>query len=342
MKRRKPEFTSGAEAIIARAKALAMRDAAHLLDPAHILRAAAVVAPSHLAQVLKDLNLKLTLDGLAMGADPETLNDCLSACQPMELVPELRAVIYGGGTLGVNKAQPVDELTLLRAILRHPSLRLRILLANGDPGTPPAAARHNTPFESSSDYLEAGRRLYAIRRSVAMRLHGNYAENSMRNNAPYAFGNPDAIIKQLRRAELAFARRCEATVGGDVFPLVFAKEENFSPLEADVVQGLMVNELYGGITGFPHREPSIHELAQVLRPLQYPRNVAAILSTVDTLEHAAIVERQCSAGACRLTDCVQLTHHVVSELLTSLADDPSSDLEIDLFLKEITALQDIH
>jgi hypothetical protein len=94
------------------------------------------------------------------------------------------------------------------------------------------------------------------------------------------------------------------------------------------------------ISDHPLGEPSVQELAQMLRPLNYPRNVSSVVSAVDTLEQAVIVERHCSASVCRLTDRVQLTHRVVTELLNAVANDPSSDVEIDLFLKKISAVQD--
>lgn len=326
---KKPNFNAECERCIAAAKGLAAREGAERLDPVHLIAAAARLAPEAVAKALPAPGMDLERFRL-LAARYGAAADATGEPRPMGLVPELRDVVFGQGLLRREAGEEVDVPTLLAALLKHPSFRLKRLLVQVESVVAEdRKVKKDTdirPYASFRDYLADRQRLWVLRRQAADRAGDSLGAGEYGRKRDFGY-SADGILEAAQRLERKLLRRVEATSPDQLATRSFARREGLSSGQVELVEGAFLNDLY--VLGEPWEDAlTVRAFARMLAPRSYPRNCGTVLSDCQDLIGRDVFEVRHDAVACRLADRVRLTARVQDELFESLGRDGITDGDI--------------
>ena len=327
MARTKPNFNAECERCIRAAKGLAAREGALRLDPVHVVAAAVALEPEAASEVLTQLGADAK-QARVLAARYGVAPDASAAPKAMHLVPELREVVYGDSLTAEEHAGEVDVAAFLKALLRHPSYRLKRFLVQvvceakeDQAAMKPDADVH--PYGSFRDYLADRQRLWALRGKAADGVCRRLGAREHSRKPSYAYGDT-GLLDTVMRLEHKLARRYQVTPVGKLATRSLAKSEGLTELQTELVEGVFLSDVYG--LGEPWEDAlTVRTFAQMLAPDVYPRNCADVLSSCDDLVKRDVLGVGHDSLGCRLGSRLRLTSNVQDDLLDALSRDGVTD-----------------
>jgi len=338
MARKKPQFAEDAQQCITAAKVVARGEGSQRLDPVHIVRAALAVQPEATRRALADRGIK-----------PEHLGDVAVGCElyasadaslpAMPLVAELRELVYGGSLADAAAGKRVSAETLIAALLRHPSFRLKTLLRNANVAAPTDDGHSPDlggaePYASLRQYIIDSRHLWTLRRSAAQRFVNHFRTHAAHEAAWLPEAAADRLLDSLARLEDKIGQRAAKTPQGKVALLDIRKREGLPKLDGDLVDGVFVHELYG-LGDYPGEPLSVRRLTQMVSPEVFPRGCAEVLEAVDGLSERDILKWRGPSDVCTLDDRVYLSARTADELYGALSRDPISNDDFNALTRRL-------
>jgi len=290
----RPNFSEQAQRCISVAKGIAMKETADArLDSLHVILAAIREVPQAARSIFEKAGYQW-LD--VQNACPEPNASALGTVdqRQMALVGPLKEVVAklqpAGNHDDENNPPKVEVEEFLSLTLGKPSTRLREFLRRIRKNTASESkAPPKRPFGSFREYLAAKKEIWMLRRT-ACNLDETYTrKNSTRNHASADQKRRDAALDKAANLEGHAAQRVKASKP-QILPLrEIAAEHNLSLFETELLEGLLVHELYGCL-GFPDAPLCVRELAQLMGPEIFPQNCRTVLQALTNLVGAEMAE----------------------------------------------------
>lgn len=339
---RKPAFAPEMERCLAAAKALAAKEPGLFrLDALHLLLAAIRVTPKAAKAALEQAGYRWEA---AENASPEVNSEPPAevAQRPVKLVPPLPKLVHQwtATTRNGGKSRPLSAEQCLTALLENPSVRLqdflRRLPGRTSPTKPVEQPADDHPFQSCREFLDARRAVWALRRAATHHLRSHPDRVMNPRLASRAEGKQEGTLAQLASLEETTRRRVAASPDPTVPLRRFAARHELSAIQSEVIEGLLLYELYGAETP----PPSVRDFAQMLAPETYPVNAAEMVDQVARLCHQDLVQvHDPLSDATGLNSRLRLTPHLAEELLTVLQQDVISDADVKATKRRLSVCQ---
>ncbi len=328
---KKPAFSPEMERCLAAAKALAAQEPGPpRLDALHLLLAAIRMAPQAAKAALEQAGYRWEA---AENASPEVRSDTPdeAAQRPMKLVPPLPRLVQTWGHVNQKEGQPRPLSTeqCLTSLLEHPSVRLQDFLRRLPGRTSPKKRAQRPaderPFQSCREFLAARRAVWALRRAAARHLRSHPDRVMNPRPASRAEANQEKVLARLASLEETTRRRAAASPDQTVPLRRVAASHDLSPIQGEVIEGLLLHELYGAEAP----PPTVRDFAHMLAPETYPVNAADMVEQVTRLCQQDLVQvHDPISDAPGLNSRQRLTPHLAEELLTVLQQDVISDADV--------------
>jgi len=328
---KKPAFSPDMERCLAAAKALAAQEPGPpRLDAVHLLLAAIRVTPQAAKAALERAGYRWEAAENAspeVGAEPPTE----VAQRPMKLVPPLPKLVqeWDASTRNGEHARPLSAQQCLTSLLESPSVRLQDFLRRL-PGRNCAKERAaqpagDHPFQSCREFLAARRAVWALRRAAARHLRSHPDRVMNPRPASRAEANQEGVLSRLASLEETTRRRAEVSANQALPLRRLAARHDLSAIQGEVVEGLLLYELYGADAP----PPTVRDFAQMLAPETYPVNAAEAVDQIARLCQQDLVQvHDPMSDAPGLNSRLRLTPHLAEELLTVLQQDVISDADV--------------
>ncbi len=327
-------LTDDAREVMELANSIARSEHEVRLDLLHVFRAAAILY----RQLVKE-QAGLCEDALAHVGQEQPPVASQDATTPIDATEQLKRIVGG---LTAQRSRVTLE-SLLAAVLRSPSVRLKALLTKAR-GLGRAPRRHGSTRDarprhrSKVDWLMAHRREWAARAAAARTLGLIDTRGYRVDSRDYlADGTIDAVLRIS-----ALNREKQLATNRELDPLAHvAGELNY--VERAACEAYLVDEFFG-LDLHPLGGLSVRDLAQMFSPELYPSNCRRVRLAVDGLRQRGILRRQERDDDDRLTARLYPSSDFVGEVVVGLEADHMSAGELGAVKRQIRIGQefDLH
>lgn len=327
----KPSFSEQAQHCISVAKHIAMKENADArLDSLHVVLAAIREVPQAARSTFEKAGYQWA-DVQNACPKPDTTTTGVADQKQLTLVGPLREVVAklcpAGRHGDENDPPKVEVEEFLSLTLQKPSIRLREFLRRVKKNNAceyPA----EQPFGSFREYLAAKKEIWMIRR-MAWDL-GERCSGSDRGRRQTSRDEKrrDAMLDKAADLEGHAAQRIKASKP-EILPIHrIAMEHKLSSFETELLEGLLLHELYGCLGPFDG-PLCVRELAQIMGPEVFPQNCRTVLQTVGNLVGEGLAEvNSPDDQPCTLITRVRLTPSSHDMILSFFDTDVINDADV--------------
>jgi len=330
----KPHFSEQMECCIAVAKGIAAKEGVGAkLDPLHLVIAAIRTAPEAARAAFDKTGHSWQQ---VQTQCPEVKTDVSAEVseKPMFLVRELRNVISNLSTHSNrgNRNAPIETGELLTLILQNPSIRLREFLRRirrtNTTKDKEAKETADPPYRSFREYLTARRELWSLRQMAWGAVEKYSKHNGEKKQMLANQRHQERLLSKLARLEGQSARRAETSTTAAIPLRQIGIEYQLLPLQAELIEGLLLHELYGTLGPFDI-PLSAREIAQMIAPETYPRNCLKVIEALTGLEkHGLVKLSERNDERCTPSSRAWLKPDILANLLACLANDIIDDTDV--------------
>ena len=231
-----------------------------------------------------------------------------------------------------NNNSPIETEELLTLVLQNPSIRLREFLRSvrktNTTKDKDDKVTDDPPYKSFREYLIERRGLWSLRQMAWGAVEKYSKHKGEKKQMPADQRHQERLLSKLARLEGQNARRAETSTVAAIPLRQIAVEYDLRPLQAELIEGLLLHELYGMLG--PFDVPlSVRELAQMIAPETYPRNCLKVVDALTGLERHGLVKlSERSDEPCTPSSRAWLKPNIMTDLLACLADDVIDDADV--------------
>jgi len=332
----KPNFSEQAQRCISVAKGLAMKETADArLDSLHVILAAIREVPQAARGTLEKAGYQWSD---VQNACPKPDANVLGTADQRQiaLVGPLKEVVAklqpAGNHDNENNQPKVEVEELLTLTLEKPSTRLREFLRRVRKNTASESKTHpkrpERPFGSFREYLAAKKEIWMLRR-MAWDLGERCSGSDLgRRQTSRDEKRRDAVLDKAADLEGHAAQRVKASKP-EILPFrEIAAEHKLSSFETELLEGLLLHELYGCLGPFDG-PLCVRELAQIMGPEIFPQNCRTVLKALANLVGGELAEvNRPDDELYTLSTRVHLTPSLQDTILSYLDSDAIDDADV--------------
>jgi hypothetical protein len=333
----KPNFSEQAQRCISVAKGIATRENGMAkLDSLHVVLAAIHEVHEAARSAFEKAGYQWA-DVQNACPEPDAIAPVAADQRQMALVDPLKEVVAKlcpAVTHGDENNQPKVEVEeFLTLTLQKPSVRLREFLRRvrkntaSESKTPPKQSER--PFGSFREYLAAKKEIWMLRRmawDLSERCSGS---GRGRRQTSRDEEHQDAMLDKLADLERHAAQRVKVSKP-EILPLrEIAADHKLSSFETELIEGLLLHELYRCLGSSDGGSPRVRELAQIMGPEIFPQNCWVVKQALANLVGKGLAEPIISdSETYTLSFRVRLTPSFQDTILSYLDSDAINDADV--------------
>lgn len=332
--KQRPRFSEQMERCIAVSKGIAAKeDIGTRLDSLHLIIAAIRAVPEA-ARVAFENTGHSWQQVQTQCPEVETDVSAEVSEKPMFMAKELRDVVskLSARMDNCNGNTPIKTEECLTLILQNPSIRLREFLRRirrtNTTKDKEAKETADPPYRSFREYLTARRELWLLRQ-MAWGAVEKYSKHNGEKEQMFANQrHQEKLLSKLARLEGQSARRAETSTTAAIPLRQIGIEYQLLPLQAELIEGLLLHELYGTLGPFDI-PLSAREIAQMIAPETYPRNCLKVIEALTGLgKHSLVKLSERNDEHCTPSSRAWLKPNILANLLACLANDVIDDTDV--------------
>jgi len=279
----KREFSEQVKNCITLAKSIAVKEGKNTrLDSLHLAIAMIKKAPNAAQEVFEKTgycwsNIQKVCPEVRTGyADIKTTN-------LMKLVGQLEKVVRQLFQRQNKETQiKVDEF--LSLLLQNPSVRLKGFLRRNGNGinigdNSSLQKQAVQPFRSFREYLAALKQLWLLRLKASSAIE-KYHKPIRKEATDIVSRRKERSLTKLVHLQYKIQNRIKDSAPAATASLQIAEGYGFSTMQAELIEGLFIHELYSVLAPF-NAPVTVRALAQMTAPETYPRNCKRVIDAVD-------------------------------------------------------------